>query len=280
MKISHRSVLITIILFTFITAAVVLLTTGLPRIVLGSLLVLIIPGYTLLSVLFPGKDKLNYFERFILCFGLSFALIAFTGVIFSFTPWGIRVIPIIITLVAFTFITAIMGLYRQRRIPEAERITLTIFPSSFHSTGTMRNNIWLYILIALLIVFIGWVTFTVATSTKDDIYTEFYILNSRGEAQDYPRQLTLGEPVNFIVGIINHENEAMNYQVKITVDSTFVDEVTTGIILHLDKWESAISFTPESCGNNQKVEIWLYLNSQTEPYQKESLYFFIDVLCP
>jgi uncharacterized membrane protein len=216
----------------------------------------------------------------VLSIGLSLVIIAFLGIALSFTPWEIRVIPIIIVLVAFIFVTLIASLYRQRRIPETERITLTISPCSFHGIGTIKNNSWLYILIALLIVFIGWVTVTVATSTKDEIFTEFYILNSSGEVQDYPRQLNLGEPVNFIVGIINHEYEAMNYQVKITIDSISVDEVTTGILPHLDKWEGDIHFTPESCGNNQKVEIWLYRNGDTQPYQKEPLNFYIDVLCP
>ena len=112
------------------------------------------------------------------------------------------------------------------------------------------EGIWTMAVIALLIIFIGWVTYTVSSSIKDDVYTEFYILDSVGEAQDLPRQLNMGNPVNITVCIINHENKAMNYAVKIIIDNTIYKEVTTGFIDHPGKWERDISFIPESCGYN------------------------------
>jgi uncharacterized membrane protein len=255
-------------------------TTGIPRIILGSLLVLIIPGYTLLSALIPRKDKMNSFERVIFSFGLSFATTAFIGIALSFTPWGIQITSIIITLAAFILITAAIGWYRQKLIPEVERYYFTISSGSFRKAGTRKKSIWLYILTALVIAFSGWVIYTVSNSIQDEKYTEFYILDSSGQAQNYPQQLDMGDSIDIIVGIINHEDEAMNYQVKVTIDNEAATEITTGPIDHFEKWERDIHLNPALCGNNQKVEIWLYRSGETQPYQEKPLYFYIDVLCP
>ena len=45
------------------------------RIVLGLLLVLFLPGYSLIAALFPGRDDLDGIERIALSFGLSIAVV-------------------------------------------------------------------------------------------------------------------------------------------------------------------------------------------------------------
>jgi len=59
-----------------------------------------------------------------------------------------------------------------------------------------------------------------------DAFTEFYILGSNGTASDYPRNLSVGEDVTVILGIVNHEFRTINYTIDIwlinqTIDSSF-----------------------------------------------------------
>ena len=107
-----------------------------------------------------------------------------------------------------------------------------------------------------------------------DVVT-FYVLAPEGE---YTQPLEQGEPVEVIVGIVNHEYEVASYRVEIRMGGCQVEEVTTGLLTHRDKWEERVSFTPRFYGKKQKVEFWLYQNGKTEPYYQEPLYFYIDVL--
>ena len=66
---------------------------------LGSAFVLFIPGYVATGALFPNYGDLDSLVRFALSIGLSLALVGLDGLILNYTPWGIRLTPIVITLV-------------------------------------------------------------------------------------------------------------------------------------------------------------------------------------
>jgi uncharacterized membrane protein len=68
----------------------------------GSLFVLIIPGYVALEALYPRKGVLSSFQRFTLGFGLSIVLVPLVLLPLNFTPWGIRLTPVIISLTILT----------------------------------------------------------------------------------------------------------------------------------------------------------------------------------
>jgi uncharacterized membrane protein len=72
------------------------------RWVFGSFFVLLIPGYVALEALYPKKGVINSFQRFALGFGLSLALVPLVVLILNYTPWGIRLTPIIISLTILT----------------------------------------------------------------------------------------------------------------------------------------------------------------------------------
>ena len=90
------------------------------RWVLGSVFVLFIPGYVTVEALFPRGRELDSIERFALSVGLSLALVPLVGLLLNYTPWGIRLTPIVISLTILTVGLALIGLARQYRI-SAER---------------------------------------------------------------------------------------------------------------------------------------------------------------
>ena len=71
------------------------------RVILGILLILFIPGYSLIAALFPKKDDLDGIERTALSFGLSIAVTPLIGLLLNYTPFGIRLEPILISLSIF-----------------------------------------------------------------------------------------------------------------------------------------------------------------------------------
>lgn len=72
------------------------------RVLLALPLVLFIPGYVLIAALFPSNEDIDLLERIALSFGLSIAVVPLIGLGLNYTPWGIRLDPIVTSLALFT----------------------------------------------------------------------------------------------------------------------------------------------------------------------------------
>lgn len=83
------------------------------RAVVGFPLVLFLPGYSLVSALFPRSDELDGVERIALSVGLSICVVVFIGLALNYTPWGIRLGPILLALSAFTLIMTAVSAVRR-----------------------------------------------------------------------------------------------------------------------------------------------------------------------
>jgi uncharacterized membrane protein len=97
------------------------------RIILGLPLVLFLPGYALIAALFPRKEDLDAIERIALSFGLSIAVVPLLGLALNYTPFGIRLLPILIVLSVFTISLAISAYVRRSMIPEEDRFSVDNF---------------------------------------------------------------------------------------------------------------------------------------------------------
>jgi hypothetical protein len=82
------------------------------RYVLGVPLILFLPGYSLMKALFPEKEK-DLFENIIFSVGLSLALTPLVGMLLNYTPWGLTVWSV--TLSIFILITTLTftGVFRE-----------------------------------------------------------------------------------------------------------------------------------------------------------------------
>lgn len=83
------------------------------RYVLGSLYVLYMPGSMLIEALYPRSEDLQPLERLALSIGLSLAVVPLIGLILNYTPWGIRLTPVTVSLAVFTEAMAISALIRK-----------------------------------------------------------------------------------------------------------------------------------------------------------------------
>jgi hypothetical protein len=102
--------LLTVLVIYLISANSVLVPV---RWLLGSVFVLFVPGYVTVEALFPKARELDGIERFALSVGLSLALVPLIGLLLNYTPWGIRLDPIVISLTMFTLALATVGLLRK-----------------------------------------------------------------------------------------------------------------------------------------------------------------------
>jgi len=72
------------------------------RYIVGSLFVLFVPGYSLIQCLYPMREELTDLERLALSLGLSLAIVPLVGLILNYTPFGIRLRPIVVSLSALS----------------------------------------------------------------------------------------------------------------------------------------------------------------------------------
>ena len=272
--------ILTILLILIITFS----PTSIARIILGLPFLLFFPGYILIAALFPRKGDLGGVERIALSFGLSIALVPLIGLILNYTPWGIRLYPILISLTMFVLAMSGVAWHRRKELAEHERFGVSFkigFPSwRGQSLADRVLSVFLVLAIAGAIGVLGYV---IATPKIGERFTEFYILGPQGKAENYPKELKVGEEGKVILGIVNHEQERMSYQVEVIIDGEKVKlriggedrnmiEVTLG---HEEKWEKEVGFVPQKVDRQQKVEFMLY--KEGEPYFKDPPHLWVDV---
>ena len=135
-------------------------------------------------------------------------------------------------------------------------------------------------LVVAIVAALGWLGYLIATPSPGEKFTEFYILGPEGKAGDYPQQVILGEDVDVIIGVVNHEYQPARYRVEITINGVRSKEVDIGTLAHQQKWEKEISFVAQPAGEKQKVEFWLYRDNEVEPYHQDPLQLEIDIRQP
>jgi len=84
------------------------------RWVLGLLFVIFLPGYATVQALLPTAQP-SGLERFALSIGVSLVLDMLAGLALNYTPWGIRLVPILLLLSTLTICFATLALARQFR---------------------------------------------------------------------------------------------------------------------------------------------------------------------
>ena len=136
------------------------------------------------------------------------------------------------------------------------------------------------ILLVAIVAAVGYLGYIIISQKPGQEFSEFYILNIEGEAGNYPHQIVLGETLDIIIGIVNHEYRTISYRVGLTGYSIDNREMSIGELVHGERFEEVVSLVPQFAGGEQKVEFWLYKNGELEPYFTEPLRLYIDVIEP
>ena len=272
-----------IIFLTTILTVIFILTPKLNdtviRTILGLFLILFIPGYSLIAALFPKKDDLDGIERAALSFGLSIAITPLIGLALNYTPYGIRLTPILISLSAFTIIMVVIAYFRRRRVSEGEKFFVN-FGGFYNSIKGMfkgeskTSKILSIVLIISILLAIGTTAYIIIKPKQGETFTEFYILGPGGQASNYPTNLTVGQNASVIIGIVNHEQKTVNYNLVITSNGNVMSDQNI-TLTNGNKTEIPYTFTANTAGNKE-IQFLLYkLPDNTNIYR--SLHLFIHV---
>lgn len=300
------------------------------RIVFGLPLVLFIPGYLLVAALFPetgrspttgdgnGSDAaspdsgIDGIERVALSFGLSIAIVPLLGLVLNFTPWGIRLIPILVGLTGVCAVFGVIATRRRNGLPPEERFTVD-FAAWFgglrtellepDSRGDAVLNV---VLVVSVLLAFGSVGYVVAAPQQGESFTEFYLLTESDDgelvADNYPTEFTVGQPRSLVVGISNQEHKPTSYTVVVKLQRVrFVNDsdsnaTQTSVLAQNElkrmeiqlgqneTWHNPHQVTPQMSGERLRLTYLLY---QGEPPASTStanayreLHLWVNVTAP
>lgn len=243
-------------------------------------------------------------ERTALSFGLSIAIVPLIGLSLNFTPWGIRLVPIIVAVTTFTLVCVWVAAVRRERLPSNQRFSVPyktwvqagrdelVEPDS--RTDAALN----VMLVVSILLAVGSVGYAVTVPAEGEQFTEFYLLteNNEGElvADGYPQELTRGERAELLVGVENNEYTTINYTVIVQLQQVRQEGNETIVTnrSEIDRFETTLSHNetarrqhvlqPTVTGENLRVQYLLYKDEvPEEPTQATAyrdLHIWIEVV--
>jgi uncharacterized membrane protein len=247
-------------LIVFLTSILIPIIYLLPdnplRIVIGLPFILFFPGYVLIATLFPEKESIDLVERVALSFGLSIAITPLIGLGLNYTPFGIRLEPILASVSAFNILFSFTAYYRRKKAKEpflpVQLPAVVRYIRKNLKGGTKIDRALNIILVISIAASLIALVYVIAVPKQGEKFTEFYILGPDGKAHNYPTNLTVGENATIIIGIANHEYREVNYAVEIwLVDSSFVNNTT--VVNHMyffDSFSVSLAHTPVNLEGN------------------------------
>jgi uncharacterized membrane protein len=256
------------------------------RIIFGLPIVVFIPGYALVTALFPSNEGLDGLERIALSFGLSFAIIPLMALGIEFSPWKLTLGPIAGSLLSLTVLLTLVAAWRRHRLSKDLRFVAEIPRPSLPPTSnwSTTSKIGAGVLVAALLVFGGSSAALVAQRLGSDPSTDFAILNQSGQAAFYPRDFANGQAQQIQLQIENHENKDVNYSLDVMAGSTSVGSIDSIHVAKGDVWQQpvTIKIPPALAETNPGQPLALSFNlfrgaaSDGEPPYR-SLRLFVDV---
>jgi len=304
------------------------------RLIFGLPFVLFASGYTFIAALFPeasvsvdesdtetsasewetvdgrpwllGRGNIDRIERIALSFGLSIAIVPLIGLALNFTPLGIRLAPVVLSISAFTLGTASVAAVRRWQLPAEERFRIqyetwfTDIQAELFEAETRIDGALNILLVIALLLAVSSVGYAVLVPDPGESYTEFYVLteNETGGlvADDYPTNFTQGESKPLILGIENHEHEQMEYTVVAELQNVRVVNNSTTVldqeelrqfsltIGSNETWRQLYNVTPSMTGDPLRLTYLLYrgeppANPTIENSYRE-LHLWVNVSAP
>ncbi|MCK4266152.1 MAG: DUF1616 domain-containing protein [Thermoplasmata archaeon] len=275
------------------------------RIILAIPLLIFLPGYALVSVLWPekhmkiqskGEDSaplskgLDNIERVALSFGLSIAIVSLMGLALHYTPLGITLESSLISDLAFVMVFAGLAYLRRSKMPMEERFHLDF---SFKSPTIPANRIEKTFILIIAICFIAsgiTLGYVLTTPSAEQRFSVFYILDANDTAENYPLNITVGDNTSVILGIVCHEYAVTDYAIIIGLEGANITDynvdwnqpyrLTTNHVArrnislnHQDVFQERFNFQLNESGR-QKMVCQLLINGEFTDYE---VHLWVDV---
>ncbi|QIO24097.1 DUF1616 domain-containing protein [Haloarcula sp. JP-L23] len=291
------------------------------RILFGVGFLLFFPGYAFVAALFPAvgtgsaesepadvpatglrnsssganaSNRIDGIERLSLSFGLSIVISPLVGVVMDYLSWTLSLVPILLSLSAFTLASVAVAAYRRQSLPETERFQVPYREwvesarTKFGQPTHHGERIITAVLVVSLIVAVSTVGWAVTFPQEGESFTEFYLLteSETGELvpEDYPTEYSVGEERRLIVAVSNQEHRRVEYSVLVRLQNVRVENNSTTVLRskRLDEfhrtlapnetWRHHHTIAPTFEGTHLRLQYLLYRGGVPSNPNAESAY--------
>ncbi|WP_276271746.1 DUF1616 domain-containing protein [Haloarcula litorea] len=264
------------------------------RTVLGVPFLVLLPGYALVSALFPRRNAetpmaeagktIDSAERIGFAVGLSVATVGLVGLALSWVGIGVGLLPMLLAVsvvaLAALFVAAVRR-YRcrsdRRFVPRLPRSRAPSGPSVSGRTNALLNvAVGLAVVVAGVGIALGTTGLAVNGTTVSGLdgerdYTELSVLAENGSgavtAESYPKTLTRGESESLIVTVGNHERDRTTYTAVVRLQQLGADGETVVARQNLGRFRTTLAvgeevrqsvrFVPSLAGEDLRLVVLL-----------------------
>ncbi|ELY49494.1 hypothetical protein C495_00975 [Natronorubrum sulfidifaciens JCM 14089] len=252
-------------------------------------LALFLPGYALISVLFPATDRtarqatsraietrprgIDLVERLGLSFALSLTIIPIVAIVLPFTQWGFTTASTAATLALLTVVLAQTGVVRRLRTPTEDRFIVSPIASLARLRGDENAAITASSVVLVLAIGLAAgaliIGFLVPMSTGGFTELALYGESDDGElvAGGIESEIEPGDAVPMTVSVDNQEGEETTY--TLVVQEQRLEDGTVVERTQLDVFEttladnttetSELSVTPTAAdGEDVRISVLLF----------------------
>lgn len=280
------------------------------RVALGLPFLLVAPGYALVAALFPERSRrfvarkgeegeveeevhvgLEPLERAGLSLGLSIAVVPLLGLGLNATPWGIRLVPILLAVGAFTLLASGVAYVRRAALPADERplFAVQVDAAAWRASSGLDKTLTVLLGVSVIAA-AGALAYVLATPRPAERFTEFYILGPGGKAEGYPSAMSPGGNATILVGIVNQEGGTVEYRWEaVWIEGRLVGEVNQtfeaageqayreGVVLLAagSQDERALDLIAPAKPGDWKLELRLRKGDAPDVYRR--LHFYVTV---
>lgn len=267
-----------LVILTNIFVLIPILSESFIRTLISLPMLLFLPGYALISTLFPEKDRLEGKERVALSIAMSIAIVPLVGLVLNYTSWGIKELSVLAGLSGLTLLLCGIAYIRRAQLSEDKTFEVSIKNSSFNLISQFLKNptsktesILRIFLVLSFILLIGSIGYVNIVPHEKDSFTEFYMLGPEKMAKNYKTEYIQGESGTYIIGITNKEYKTMNYTMDVRLENKSLPLPTNlqNIVLEQNKtFEAPLVVTPSVEGKNMQLEFLLFNETEKNtPYR-------------
>jgi uncharacterized membrane protein len=200
----------------------------------------------------------------------------------NYAGFGIGLEPICVSITIFVGICSFIGYWRRMLLPRSESLSISFSHLSadvrsifFPSHDSRNEKIVGVVLIALILLSSTIIGYLILVPSEGEHFTEFYVLSPQGKIGGYPTNLTVGKPQQYLLGISNHENMPMTYQMVVNLSGNATNTTLYKTNISLADGQTSqqnVSITPDHPGTNMKLDFLLLIDANTSPYREVYLW--------
>lgn len=191
--------------------------TSIVRFIIACSLIFFIPGHLITNILFRKPYKLSRLEKIVVSVFFSICLVVIGGLILDISPYNIDEESVVLLLVYSTLLLSSLELIIRlaSNTNLHEPLHLRTKQGLVHAYDNIRKRPLRGVILLASAIIIVIMMFNIFVMPGYDPHTVLYIKNQEGSSIwpiEHSMSYQIGQEIDLVVGVVNHERKDMQYE--------------------------------------------------------------------